>query len=109
MLRSRRESSLTLVNANSPGVNKRSSVMVTSYGLGSETAKYKREEAMKEISASFNKQFAETQRKYRVDAAPGEDTNEQEKMTRARAKIIGLPTAINSPWDDSMARRDCLR
>ena len=69
-------------------------------GLGTETAKYKREESIREIKASFDKQFQETQKKLR----PEEDA--AERMTKARAKILGnVPTV----WDDVTVRRNCIR
>ena len=71
-------------------------------GLGSETAKYNREQSIQEIKSNFDKQFQETQKKMRVnDGEPVE-----ERMNKARAKIIGTSA---SAWDDQFSKRNCLR
>ena len=100
----RRDSSLSGVGSSSS----RNSVLITSSGLGSETARYNREIAMKEISSNFNRQFEESTRKYHPHSSGGSSGGEEEKLTRARAKIIGL-SYTPSPMDEKQARKDCLR
>lgn len=89
----------------SPSMNRRNSTVVAVGGLGAETAKYKREESIREIKQSFEHQFQETQKKMR-----GVLTDD-EKLTRSRAKIIGLTSASMGPtWDcySDMEKRHCV-
>ena len=91
--RSRREGSFSLLTT-SASPNRRSMavpVAVTTSGLGSETAKYNRELAIKEIHKNFEDDFTKTQRKYGFD-----------QMDSARANIIG---AKQNQWEESMERR----
>ncbi len=88
----------------SPATNRRNTMLLNP-DLGAETAKYKREESIKEIKQNFERQFSETQKKLR-------GLDDDEKLTRARAKIIGLSSASNGPtWDtySEAEKRHCVR
>ena len=56
-------------------------------GLGSETAKYKRQNDLKEIHASFMKGFKDTNNKYNDEKIIADDQGE--RRTKAYSKIIG--------------------
>ncbi len=86
----RRVSSLT-----TPG--SRASVMLPN-GLGSETAKYNREEAIKEIHSNFEREFEENSRKYHRTS----QDEEEKRMSRARSRLLGN-------LDDHMTRKDAVR
>ncbi len=86
----RRASSLS-----TPG--SRASVMLTN-GLGSETARYNREEAIKEIHSNFERDFEENLRKYHRSS----QAEEEKRMSRARSRLLGN-------LDDHMARKDAVR
>eukprot|EP00094_Tigriopus_californicus_P002806 TCALIF_02706-PA protein Name:"Protein of unknown function" AED:0.34 eAED:0.34 QI:0/1/0.33/1/1/0.66/3/0/382 len=81
-------------------MNRRS--VVLSSGLGSETAKYNREVALKEISKSFNDDFRQNQMKYHHT-----DPNEIEadRMNKARSKILGPSSGPTAYLDDHFERR----
>ena len=109
----RREASVARFSG---GGGDRSSVLFGSSvtGLGSETARYNREEAIKEIHSNFERSFNETSRKYGLPSSSSSSSRasvmpEDSDLTRARARIIGLNHALDQGRDERMARRDCLR
>jgi len=81
----------------------RNSVLFTNSGLGSETAKYNREMAMKEIQKNFQRDFAEAERKYHPTWAAVSGPNDDGGLTRARNGLLG------HTLDEKMARKDALR
>lgn len=94
------------MSLNLPPTNNRYSSVITSSGLGTETAKYNREEAMKQIHSGFLRDFNENQRsKAKFDSSLGEE-NDYERMSRARGRIVGT---TSSYLDNHMARQDALR
>ncbi len=86
------------------GSGVRNSVLITSNGLGSETAKYNRETALKEIHSNFLRQFEEDQKKY----WPAR----QQEDSEAAAAAAGLGRARQGlilGLDEMQARKDCIR
>lgn len=102
-IRIKRDSSLS-VTANSPSMNRRSVVLAS--GLGSETAKYNREVALKEISKNFNDEFRQNQMKYHhIDP----NDAEADRMNKARSKILGQSAGPTAYLDDHFERRAAVR
>eukprot|EP00095_Tigriopus_kingsejongensis_P009639 maker-scaffold94_size379870-snap-gene-2.33 protein:Tk09639 transcript:maker-scaffold94_size379870-snap-gene-2.33-mRNA-1 annotation:"low quality protein: zonadhesin" len=95
----RRDTSLSVANGSSPSINRRSVVLTS--GLGSETAKYNREVALREISRNFDQDFKQNQMRYHG----AEVEMEAEKMNKARAKILGQQSGPTTYLDDQFERR----
>jgi len=96
-----RDSSLTRGGRMSAADNNRHSLMIPT---STETAKYGREQAIKEIHTSFMKTYKETNNKLKNDK--NEDNSTGERRSKAYQKIIS--NAQPSYMDEAIAKRQCV-